>query len=379
MPEYVLITKEQTYEKILAGDVCEQLPTRPGGVVVLHDNQLKYVNAGDCVQLEKGLGPLGPRSFQTVRSLGAGAHASVTSVRHARAPRTCFAMKTIAEGTGKEKSFEEVQRLARTLWSSHVVSFVNYFFDGRELNIITLPVADSNLEGYLQNVRGCLSPGVPDFQTARLKIFQWIACLAKTLSMLHRADLIHRDIKPENVLVHGTNILYTDFGIAYSRTDATAYHKTSTEGSYQWIPPEAIDENNGQPYWFRAGRKGDVFSLGCVLYEMLLAATPDTLLIGKPLPSRKEEIWAYHMTVSEGGLYRFVENIQEDAQRMGKLWGTEHAGLIGLTKYLLILVTRNMVVQKDVRISAEESSAAIDQAMHRQNWKKLWSCSCDNC
>jgi hypothetical protein len=77
------------------------------------------------------------------------------------------------------------------------------------------------------------------------------------------------------------------------------------------------------------------------------------------------------MTVSEGGLYRFVENIQEDAQRMGKLCGTEHAGLIVLTKYLLILGTHNLFVRKDVRISAEKSSVAIDQAMHRRNRKKL--------
>jgi hypothetical protein len=55
IPEYVLITKERTYEKTLVGDVCKQLPTRPGGVVVVHDSQLKVVDEGDCVELEKGL------------------------------------------------------------------------------------------------------------------------------------------------------------------------------------------------------------------------------------------------------------------------------------------------------------------------------------
>jgi hypothetical protein len=141
-PEYVFITKKQSYEKTEAGQVCEQVPTRPGGVVIVYDNQLKYFNEGECTELGKGLGPLNPRSFDIVRKLGDGAHASLMSVRHARAPRTCFAMRTIAEGVGKEKLFENVQLLARTLWSSRVVSFVNHFFDRTELTTFTLTVAD---------------------------------------------------------------------------------------------------------------------------------------------------------------------------------------------------------------------------------------------
>jgi serine/threonine protein kinase len=132
-----------------------------------------------------------------------------------------------------------------------------------------------------------------------MQLFRWINCLAKTLAVPHEENIIHPDIKPQNILVHGEEILYTDFGIPYEVEVATECDYTNTWGTHEWMAPEAIKTGkDNKEKSVRPGRGGDVFSLVCVIYEMLLAATPEKFR-NRSLPSSRqnEEVLAYHLTV----------------------------------------------------------------------------------
>ena len=95
---------------------------------------------------------------------------------------------------------------------------------------------------------------------------------ADALGYAHAHGIIHRDIKPENILLSGGHALVADFGIARAATEAGAQKLTQTGmavGTPVYMAPE-------QSVGDAVGPTSDLYSLGCVLYEMLAGEPPFT-------------------------------------------------------------------------------------------------------
>src|SRR4029077_642671 len=97
--------------------------------------------------------------------------------------------------------------------------------------------------------------------------------VASALDYAHRHGVVHRDIKPENVMLHAGEALVTDFGIAKAISAAGGENLTQTGvavGTPTYMSPEQA-AGDAEP----DGRT-DIYSLGCILYEMLAGAPPFT-------------------------------------------------------------------------------------------------------
>src|SRR5687767_7062401 len=95
--------------------------------------------------------------------------------------------------------------------------------------------------------------------------------VADALDYAHRHGVIHRDIKPENILLHDGRPMVADFGIALAVSAAAGGRMTETGlslGTPHYMSPEQATAEK------ELSNRSDIYSLGCVLYEMLTGSPP---------------------------------------------------------------------------------------------------------
>lgn len=96
--------------------------------------------------------------------------------------------------------------------------------------------------------------------------------VAAALDYAHRQDVVHRDIKPANILLHEGQALVADFGIALALSHAGS-RLTETGlsvGTPHYMSPEQAMGDR------ELDGRSDIYSLGCVTYEMLVGEPPHT-------------------------------------------------------------------------------------------------------
>jgi len=97
--------------------------------------------------------------------------------------------------------------------------------------------------------------------------------VAGALGYAHSRGVLHRDVKPENILLAGGRALVADFGLARA-IGAADYHRLTETGvivgTVYYMSPEQLREDRD------LDQRTDIYSLGCILYEMLTGGPPFT-------------------------------------------------------------------------------------------------------
>ena len=92
--------------------------------------------------------------------------------------------------------------------------------------------------------------------------------LTDGLSHAHEAYIIHRDIKPQNIMIEDNGLIkITDFGIAMALNSTQLTQTNSVMGSVHYLPPEQASGKS-------ATVKSDIYSLGILMYELLIGKVP---------------------------------------------------------------------------------------------------------
>ncbi|MGW6718066.1 serine/threonine-protein kinase [Streptomyces sp. NPDC054995] len=93
----------------------------------------------------------------------------------------------------------------------------------------------------------------------------WMAQTAAALARAHEADVVHRDLKPANLmLAPDGKVKILDFGIARFMESLPS---SKVMGTFPYMPPERFGGHPGDA-------RSDLYSLGCVLYELLTGQAP---------------------------------------------------------------------------------------------------------
>ena len=201
--------------------------------------------------------------YAVERELGRGGTATVYLARDLRHPRN-VAIKVLrpelASGIAVDRFRAEIE-IASALSHPHILPVFDSGGADDRLYFVMPYVEGDTLRQRLKRERQLPVPEA--LQLARE--------VADALAYAHSRGIVHRDIKPENILLVAGHAVVTDFGIARAIAQATDLRLTGTGmaiGTPQYMSPEqATGDRN-------VDGRSDIYSLGCVLYEMLSGEPP---------------------------------------------------------------------------------------------------------
>ena len=211
-------------------------------------------------QLQATLG----RGYTLERELAGGGMSRVF-VAHERALGRRVVVKILPPDMARDVSVERFRReiqLAAGLLHPHIIPLLSAG-DADGLPYYTMPfIVGESLRLRLAR----------DWRLAPDEAIQLAREVAMALDYAHRQGIIHRDIKPENILLHDGHALVTDFGIARAITRSMTASALTVVGVAVGTPLYMSPEQGAGEG--EIDGRSDIYSLGCVLYEMLVGEPP---------------------------------------------------------------------------------------------------------
>jgi serine/threonine protein kinase len=201
--------------------------------------------------------------------IGRGGMAEVHRGRDLRIGRE-VAIKLLRSDLGRDPAFQvRFRREAQAAASLNSPSIVAVFdtgedlVDGRSTPYIVMEYVKGRTLREVLAEDGRLLPG---------RALQITAEICEALAQAHAAGIVHRDIKPANVMLTATGqVKVMDFGIARALTSssATMTQTAAVIGTAYYLSPE---QARGE----HVDARSDIYSTGCLLYELLTGAPPFT-------------------------------------------------------------------------------------------------------
>lgn len=201
--------------------------------------------------------------YAVEREIGRGGMATVylaQDLKHRRPVAIKVLSEEVAHAIGAERFLREIHVAAR-LNNPHIVPLHDSGNADGLLYYVMAYMEGENLRDRLKRER----------QLSFADVLSITNDISLALAHAHSQGVLHRDIKPENIMLSSGSAVVADFGIARALTYAGTERLTGSGislGTPDYMSPEqALGEPN-------LSERSDVYSLGCVVYEMLSGSAP---------------------------------------------------------------------------------------------------------
>uniref|UniRef100_A0A0E0D5D0 Protein kinase domain-containing protein n=1 Tax=Oryza meridionalis TaxID=40149 RepID=A0A0E0D5D0_9ORYZ len=233
--------------------------------------------------------------YQKLGKIGSGGSSEVHKVISAEC--TIYALKKIKlKGRDYPTAYgfcQEIEYLNKLKGKSNIIQLIDYeVTDKSLLQDDSLSPRDGRIKDdhYIYMVleygeidlANMVAQEWKERNTSNMKIdenwlrFYWQQML-KAVNTIHEERIVHSDLKPANFLLVRGALKLIDFGIAKAiMNDTTNIQRDSQIGTLNYMSPEAFmcNEQDSGGNVIKCGRPSDIWSLGCILYQMVYGKTP---------------------------------------------------------------------------------------------------------
>ncbi|HUF12688.1 MAG TPA: protein kinase [Longimicrobiales bacterium] len=183
-------------------------------------------------------------------------------LKHARRVAVKVLAPELAASLGSQRFLREI-RVTAKLQHPHILPLLDSGERAGFLYYVMPYVAGESLRSRLDR----------DGRLSLAEATRFARDIADALDYAHRQGIVHRDVKPENILLSDSQAMLADFGVARAIVAASEERMTRTGlavGSPLYMSPEQIAGEGA------LDGRSDVYSLACVLFEMLVGHPPYT-------------------------------------------------------------------------------------------------------
>jgi len=307
--------------------------------------------------------------YRVERELGAGGMATVflaQDLKHGREVAIKVLHPELGASIGSERFDREI-RLAAKLQHPHILGL----FDSGEANGLLYYVMPF-VKGESLRDRLDRESQLPIEDAIHIALE-----VADALGYAHEQGVIHRDIKPENILLAGGHCLVADFGIARAATEAG--EKLTQTGMAIGTPLYMSPE---QSMGDTVGPTADIYSLGCVLYEMLAGSPPFSGANARAIMARHamtpvpglQEVRASVPDEVEEAVMAALAKVPADRPQTAKAFCELMGTPIGTTSTRRAGLRATGTRNTGVRMTAEQFAAlkAAEAPAEVAVWRKPW-------
>ncbi|KAI3972881.1 hypothetical protein MKX01_019539 [Papaver californicum] len=236
--------------------------------------------------------------YQKLGKIGSGGSSEVHKV--ITSDCTIYALKKIKlKGRDYSTAFgfcQEIEYLNKLKGKKNIIQLIDYEVTDKillkEVLSGTMSIKDGKIkdDGYVYMVleygeidlAHMLSHEWKEMERSNLSMdenwlrFYWKQIL-QAVNTIHEERIVHSDLKPANFLLVRGSLKLIDFGIAKAiNNDTTNIQRDSQAGTVSYMSPEAFmcNETDADGNAIKCGRPSDIWSLGCILYQMVYGRTP---------------------------------------------------------------------------------------------------------